>query len=423
VLNRLGIEPQAIEQPLDLNVPENKIMLAFYLASPEVENDRRALNVISGMRRARKDGRFLGVAPKGYLNKRDENNKPILVQDPIFAPLIREAFEEVAKGVRPVFTILEELKLKGLKCSKSNMWHVLTNPVYYGGVEVSTFKDEPYEVVQGKHQAIISNELFEEVQDVLYNRKRKVPTKNTKKEELPLRGLLQCKICGGNLTGSASNNRLKQPYFYYHCRLKCNERFRADLANNWIANELNKIKLEKETVDLIRKGGNILFKSNEEDSKKEIQNMTIEIERNQTRISNAQQLMLDGSLDAQDYKEIKARYEPEIANLKRELNNYTSYTSKLDNYINYALDVLENIDKLFADADLDGKQNLLCSVFPEKIIFDKNDCRTPKLNPAITLIRNTVKELTGIKKGQSRNKSALSYSVIPLGFEPKTLPT
>jgi len=36
VLNRLGIEPQAIEQPLDLNVPENKIMLAFYLAAPEV---------------------------------------------------------------------------------------------------------------------------------------------------------------------------------------------------------------------------------------------------------------------------------------------------------------------------------------------------------------------------------------------------
>ena len=37
-LNKLGVEPQAIEQPLDLNIPENKIMLAFYLAAPEVEN-------------------------------------------------------------------------------------------------------------------------------------------------------------------------------------------------------------------------------------------------------------------------------------------------------------------------------------------------------------------------------------------------
>lgn len=43
-LKKLQIEPQAIEQPLDLDIPENKMMLAFYLAAPEVENDRRALN-------------------------------------------------------------------------------------------------------------------------------------------------------------------------------------------------------------------------------------------------------------------------------------------------------------------------------------------------------------------------------------------
>ena len=48
-LNKMGVEPQAIEQPLDLAIPENKIMLAFYLAAPEVENDRRALNIIVGI--------------------------------------------------------------------------------------------------------------------------------------------------------------------------------------------------------------------------------------------------------------------------------------------------------------------------------------------------------------------------------------
>ncbi len=55
-LRRLGVEPQGVEQPLDLSIPENKIMLAFYLAAPEVENDRRALNVFHGMRRAKKRG-------------------------------------------------------------------------------------------------------------------------------------------------------------------------------------------------------------------------------------------------------------------------------------------------------------------------------------------------------------------------------
>jgi len=37
-----------IEQPLDLSIPENKMMLAFYLAAPEVENDRRGLILFSG---------------------------------------------------------------------------------------------------------------------------------------------------------------------------------------------------------------------------------------------------------------------------------------------------------------------------------------------------------------------------------------
>jgi site-specific DNA recombinase len=40
-LRSFGVEPQAIEQPLDMNVPENKMMLAIYLTAPEIENDRR----------------------------------------------------------------------------------------------------------------------------------------------------------------------------------------------------------------------------------------------------------------------------------------------------------------------------------------------------------------------------------------------
>jgi site-specific DNA recombinase len=74
-LRKLGVEPQAIEQPLDLTIPENKMMPAFYLAAPEVENDRRALNVVHGMRRAKKEGRPMGIAPIGYANRIDESGR------------------------------------------------------------------------------------------------------------------------------------------------------------------------------------------------------------------------------------------------------------------------------------------------------------------------------------------------------------
>jgi site-specific DNA recombinase len=93
-LRRLGVEPQAIEQLLDLSVPENKMMLAFYLAAPEVENDRRALNTLHGMRRARKEGRWMGPAPYGYANKVTEDGKKYIAPRDAEAEIIQWAFNQ-----------------------------------------------------------------------------------------------------------------------------------------------------------------------------------------------------------------------------------------------------------------------------------------------------------------------------------------
>ncbi|WP_316795792.1 recombinase family protein [Pedobacter agri] len=77
-LNKTGIDPQAIEQPLDLTVPENKMMLAVYLKTPEIENDRRGLNSKAGIRQAKKEGRWTGKAPLGYINRTAETGRNTL---------------------------------------------------------------------------------------------------------------------------------------------------------------------------------------------------------------------------------------------------------------------------------------------------------------------------------------------------------
>jgi site-specific DNA recombinase len=94
-LRRLGVEPQAIEQPLDLTIPENKLMLAVFLAIPEVENDRRGLNTLHGMRRARKEGRWMGPAPFGYSNKISEDGKKYIAAKEPEASVIQWAFNQV----------------------------------------------------------------------------------------------------------------------------------------------------------------------------------------------------------------------------------------------------------------------------------------------------------------------------------------
>lgn len=113
-LRKLGVEPQAVEQPLDLTIPENKMMLAFYLAAPEVENDRRALNVYHGMRRAKKEGRWTGTAPVGYVNKMNEAGKKYIAPRDKAADIMRWVFEELAAGKFNTEQIWNWPKQKGL---------------------------------------------------------------------------------------------------------------------------------------------------------------------------------------------------------------------------------------------------------------------------------------------------------------------
>ena len=245
ILRKFGVERQAIEQPLDFNIPENKIMLALYLATPEVENDRRALNVFHGMRRAKKEGRALGIAPLGYKNKVTEDGKKYFgVQEPQ-ATYVRWVYEELAKGVKPADQIRKEVNRMGLKCGSCVFYTMVRNPLYCGliyiYIYIPAYKDEEELYVSGQHEPIVSEYLFYEVQDVLNGKKRKVKSKSKieVEENFPLRGFLQCPNCGGMLTGSSSKGKSRY-YFYYHCQPGCKFRHRAEEANELFERELRK---------------------------------------------------------------------------------------------------------------------------------------------------------------------------------------
>jgi site-specific DNA recombinase len=419
-LHKLGVEPYATEQPLDLTVPKNKTMLALYLTIPEVENDRRSLNVNSGMRRARREGRFLGVAPVGYLNKRDANNKPVLMLDPIQAPLVKRGFEEALKCIKPIFTIFQELKAEGFKCSKSNFWRVLTNPIYYGGVEIPAFRDEKYEVVKGIHEPIITKEMFDTINDILYNKKRVVPVNNLRREKYPLRGNLKCNECAGLLTASKATNRHGSVYHYYHCQTNgCKVRFKAEVANAELLELLKRIKPSKADLKVFQKESNLVFAQNEQDKKQKLGNVESAISKAEERLKNAQNLLLDGTISGEDYKGIKANIETEINELKKSTLTFATYDNELTRYIQHATQTFENLDSAYVSANLEIKSRLLGWIFPKKIELGNSDYPTLFINPVLTLISPAAKGLAENKNGISEDKLQKSHPVIPLGLEPR----
>lgn len=418
-LNAFSVEAQAVEQPLDLNIPENKMMLAFYLAAPEVENDRRSLNVTNGMRRAKKEGRWVASAPKGYSNKRDDLNRPVIVPngDAVF---IKEAFEQLSMGIYAQEDIRKSLVQKGFKCSRNRFSTLLRDPVYIGKIKVPAYKNEVEEIVEGIHEAIIDETLFYRVQDVLNNRRPKFPAVYKRQERFPLRGHLICDRCGIKLTASASHGNGGK-YYYYHCQKGCRERHQADVLNSKFVSLLEGIKVEKGVTQLYYHIIKDELKVNEQTKAVKIGKIDTQIKSEETRIFNLQDMLVDRSISATEFSEMKNRYQGSINDLMKEKAKISSMDSMYLKYMDYAFPLVENIAQHYREADLITKQQLVSSIFPENLTFSENCYRTGRINQVVTLLSADNKGLMQLQQKKNLKKANRSFMVTPAGFKPATL--
>jgi site-specific DNA recombinase len=417
-LRKLGAEPQAIEQPLDLSVPENKMMLAFYLAAPEVENDRRALNVFHGMRRAKKEGRWMASAPIGYSNKVNEENRKCIVINPTIGPIIFWAFSEIATGRFNTEQVWKMAKEKGLKCSKNAFWLAIRNPVYCGKIFIPPYKDEPGYLVKGQHQELISEQLFSEVQDVIDGRKKNPfnKPKVVSHDSFPLRGFLECHKCGRVLTGSASKGKYNY-YNYYHCTAQCGVRFKAESTNEEFLQEIQKYVLKPGRLELYTMAIQQDFKNQVKAQDHERKASVIELENINKRLQNARMMKVDGSLADDDFLDIKTTSNKRIEEIEKNLGNLSNKYSEISALLPKALERVSKLESFYRNGTTEDKRQIISSMFPEKIVFDGKKHRTPKVNSGLLLIYQKQSELEQIKNRTNRKKNDLSRMVHPTRFE------
>lgn len=420
-LNKLGVEPQAMEQPLDLSIPENKMMLAFYLAAPEVENDRRSLNVVVGMRRAKMEGRYVGLAPKGYSNKRDERDRAIIVPNEQ-AEHIRKAYEWVATGLYSHIEVKNMIQEKfGHYMSKSYFHTLIRNPLYIGYVPIKAYKDEKAHMVKGIHEPLISEALYWKVQEMLAKKAKILPPKQAKiREDFPLRAILQCRKCGGSITGSRSkgNGGL---YGYYHCQHGCKERFKTEPANEAFEKILESIEFKEEVIDGYREILISELKAQQKSGNNRVIQIDKEIDQYKERISKALKLMLDGDISPDDYKTIKTNYEEKVTDLNRKKIISSTSEKTLIDQLEFGYGKLKNLLNYYKKVDINTKQAVISLVFKEKIIYENQQYRTPKYSEVVELI---VKDINGLGKKNKKTSGGdppMSSQVLTTGFEPAHL--
>lgn len=313
----IGIEVNAAEQWIDFSIPHNKMMLSIYLTIPEIDNDVRGINTRMGMRRSLKEGRWTGGAPIGYKNERDHLRKPILVPSDK-ADLVRESYEMFATGLYDKEELRRIMYKKGLTLSKSQFPNMLTNVLYVGKIFVPEFKDEDAQIVHGLHEPIISEELFNNVQNLLKGKVHQRKLYEKVNDETPLRSLITCSKCGGKLTSSASKGRSRY-YNYYHCRNGCTERIPAEAAHEALLNYFDEVAVKPEIEKLYLEVMKTIFQSNESNREQEIRKLKENLKGAEKKLSSLEEKYVMYEIERDSYTFMKPRFKDEIVKLREKL--------------------------------------------------------------------------------------------------------
>ncbi|MBE9599925.1 recombinase family protein [Pedobacter sp. MC2016-24] len=391
ILRKLQVEPQATEQPLDISIPENKLMLAIYLATPEVENDRRALNVFYGMRRAKKEGRWMASAPIGYINRTTETGRKYIRPNEPYASIIRKSFIELAKGKLAVDQVWKQARLEGLKCGRRNFAKLIRNPAYCGKIVIPELKDEAAHTVTGQHEPIISSIVFDKVQAILEKRKPAKGTTFTLPDQFFLRGFLKCPNCKRMLTASASKSSTGSHYTYYHCNSKCRIRFPALDVNEAFINLLLKLVPEPSYKSLFKEIAKDVFKQAIK-SRQMIRTQTFsKLESFRLKLRKIKDSYIEQELGLKDYLELKSEVEEKISALETQMESLPDLEQSITRILNQQEKSFLNLKTLFTKSSIEDKRQIIQLIFGQQMHYIDQQFGYSLTIPAKHIFKDPVK--------------------------------
>lgn len=417
-MRNYGVSVESVEQNIDLSIPENKLMLMIFLTVPEIENDRRSLSTRGGMYKAMREGRWVSNPPIGYKISRDELNKPIIIPDEK-APLISELFEKFATGMYSQEELRRQYRKRGLNISKSHINRIFNNPAYIGKIRIPEFQKEQETVVEGLHIPIVEPETFAKVQSILNRSIRKGKLLQPKDENLPLRQHLICPNCNRKMTGSASKGNGGK-YYYYHCQRGCNARFRADLMHMDFNLYLSQIKIDENISKLYLAILEDVFSQNSENNSKELNKIEKELEVQKQNLRKIDDKFINGEIEQETHKRLVDSIRDKMSNLEADKAEKSIVDSDFKNYLDFGFNLLSNLDKFYNEADLETKDKLLSSIFPEKLIYQFGNYRTNGNNDFYSLLGMNFQQNEGETEGTNNQNSCQSPNGSAYGDRTRT---
>ncbi|MGF2920811.1 recombinase RecB, partial [Staphylococcus aureus] len=332
-----GVGYKSISENIDTSNASGEVLVTMFGLIGSIERSTLASNVKMSMNAKARSGEAITGRVLGYkLSLNPLTQKNDLVIDENEAHIVREIFDLYLnhnKGLKAITTILNQKGYRTINQKPFSVFgvkYILNNPVYKGYVRFNNHQNWAVQrrsgksdkndviLVKGKHEAIISEDVFDQVHEKLASKSFK-PGRPIG-GDFYLRGLIKCPECGNNMvcrrtyykTKKSKERTIKR---YYICSLfnrsgssACHSNaINAEVVERVINVHLNRILSQPNVIKQI--ASSVIEELKQKHSKQtEIKYDIDSLEKQKAKVKTQQERLLELFLDDEmDSEMLKAK--------------------------------------------------------------------------------------------------------------------
>ena len=320
------------------------------------------------------EGYFVAQVPYGY-KKLDPRTTVI---DEEKAQFVRRAYEIYSEGELSLSKTREKLYDEGYiyrpnspKITVGQLELILKNINYTG---VLAFKGEYYE---GKHEPIISSELFKKVQKA-FKKDNKPQFSETHK--FAFAGMFTCAECGCTITAEIKKGK----YIYYHCTGnggKCSQKpvyIREEEIAEQLDEAIKAITISDEHFEYIKQGLKESLQEKNRFSEEELNRLNIQAKKLKDRLDKLFIAKLDGEINQEEWQEKNLKWKDELEEINNKIKSYNTADAKYYEEGIKIIELLKNAYSLYSKQNNSEKRKMLkyvlsnCTINNKKVSYDYN---------------------------------------------------
>ncbi len=363
-LKQSGINLISIMQPADVSTPSGALQQNIQFIFSEYDNPLRREKTIIGIRNALLRGEWCAKPPRGYDTIKINSKRTIVVNKE--GEILRKAFLWIFYERLSQSDIQNRLLALGLKINKNSLSKMFRNPFYCGIISSHSLQGK---IIQGKHEKLISQELFLAVNKILSDKRKSNSSWTIDNPELPLKNIVLCFHCKTPVTGYEVK---KKQLYYYKCTKIgcCNNKSQKEL-HVMFKKILSQIIIDDKNYPNVKRNFLSNFIKVEKLNRKNTRAFSITLGKINGKIDLLEERFIAREISEELFNKHISRYNAEKLKIENEMDKAKAGLVVKEKIKKRSTELLTNLDRMWHFGDLKVKKIIQSTIFPKGLSYDK----------------------------------------------------